>query len=225
MMTPANFASFTEKDFEILDRKVVHESVFRYVKYELRHKLFKGGWTPPLNRDLIERPSAAGILPYDPILDRVVLISQFRVGAVSRAETHHSSPWLLEVVAGVLGAEERPEEVAIREAQEEAGCHALELYPIHDYFVSPGGSNEYLHLYCGRVDASDLSANHGLEEENEDIFALTLPADEAFEWLRQGKIKTAPALVALQWLQINRNFLRDFWLEKTPLPGSGNNWT
>jgi len=223
MITPPAPTSFTEKDFEILARKVVHEGIFRYVKYELRHKLFKGGWTPVLQREVVERTSAAGILPYDPILDRVVLISQFRVGAISHLTTPPSSaktsPWLLEIVAGILGHEEKPEAVALREAQEEAGCRILELYPIHDYFVSPGGSNEYIHLYCGRIDASHLSANHGLEEENEDIFALILPVDEAFEWLRQGKIKTAPALMALQWLQINRNFLRDFWFKKNTLSG------
>lgn len=219
MTTPLTLVSFTEKDFEILNREVLHEGIFRYVKYDLRHRLFKGGWTPVLGREVIERTCAAGILPYDPILDRVVLISQFRVGAIRHAQAHPSSakvsPWLLEIVAGVLGKDENPEALALREAQEEAGCRVLELYPINDYFVSPGGSDEYIHLYCGRIDASNLSANHGLEEENEDIFAFALQAEEAFELLRQGKIKTAPALVALQWLQINRNFLRDFWLEKT----------
>jgi ADP-ribose pyrophosphatase len=211
MITPSQLVPYTQEDFEVVNRKVVHEGIFRYVKYELRHRLFNGGWTPVLDREVVERTSAAGILPYDPILDRVVLISQFRVGAISHPA---ASPWLLEIVAGVLGKAERPDEVAVREAQEEAGCRVLELYPINDYFVSPGGSNEYLHLYCGRIDASGIDGKHGLDEENEDILAFTLPADEAFELLRQGKIKTAPALVALQWLQINRNFLRDFWLKK-----------
>lgn len=218
MMMPASQILFTENDFEILNRKIVHEGIFRYVEYELRHRLFKGGWTPVLNRELIERTCAAGILPYDPILDQVVLIAQFRVGAISHSKIHASkrptTPWLIEIVAGVLDRAEKPEEVALREAEEEAGCRVLELYPINDYFVSPGGSNEYLHLYCGRIDASGINGTYGLEEEHEDIYAFSLPADEAFEWLRQGQIKTAPALVALQWLQINRDFLRDFWLKR-----------
>src|SRR5690349_18626936 len=107
MMSPSALVSFTEKDFEVVDRKVMHEGIFRYVKYELRHRLFKGGWTPVLDREVVERTCAAGILPYDPILDRVVLIAQFRVGAISHTRTHDSSPavspWLLEIVAGVLG--------------------------------------------------------------------------------------------------------------------------
>jgi len=211
---------FTEKDYEIVNRQIIHEGFFRYVKYDLRHRLFKGGWTAVLHRELVERSCAAGILPYDPILDQVVLITQFRVGAIPHSKIHSSttktSPWLIEIVAGVLGPVEKPDEVAVREAQEEAGCRVLELYPINDYFVSPGGSDEYFHLYCGRIDIRGIhDSYHGLEEENEDIYVFALSAEEAFEWLRQGKIKTAPALVALQWLQINHHFLRDFWLKKS----------
>lgn len=217
-MTTAPQLSFTEKDFEVVERKVLHEGIFRYVQYQLRHRLFKGGWTPVMQREVIERSCAAGVLPYDPILDQVVLISQFRVGALSHLQSAQgptqTTPWVIEIVAGLLGNQEGPAEVAVREAQEEAGCRILELYPINDYFVSPGGSNEYIHLYCGRIDASGIHGTHGLEEENEDIYAFTFSAEEAFELLRQGKIKTAPALIALQWLQINRNFLRDFWLKK-----------
>ncbi len=219
MTATLSLPSFTEKDYEILNRQVMHEGFFRYVKYELRHRLFEGGWTPVLHREVVERTCAAGVLPYDPILDRVVLIKQFRVGALVPPQAHLNeaeiSPWLLEIVAGILDKTEKPEEVAVREAWEEAGCRILDLYPISDYFVSPGGSTEYIHLYCGRIDASRIEGTHGLEDENEDIFTFALPAEEAFELLRQGKIKTAPALLSLQWLQMNRNFLRDLWLKDT----------
>jgi ADP-ribose pyrophosphatase len=212
---------FTYDDYEITNRQVIHEGIFRYVHYYLRHRLLKGGWTPIIKRELLERTSAAGILPYDPVLDQVVLISQFRPGAMI-SETMAvsptaklSSPWVIEIVAGVLDTLEKPAEVAVREAQEEAGCDIQELYPIEDYFVSPGGSNEYFHLYCGRIDAKGLGGIHGLQNEHEDIYAFVLPVEEAFELLRQGKIKTAPAIIALQWLQINHHFLRDFWLKKS----------
>lgn len=204
---------FTQADCEVIERKVVHEGIFRYVHYFLRHRLFKGGWTPTLKRELIERLSAAGILPYDPILDKVVLINQFRPGPIANPVGNPPNPWLIEIVAGVLGKNEKPEEVAIREAYEEAGCRVLELYPINEYYVSPGGSSEYINLYCGRIDANGITGTYGLEEENEDIYALTLSTDEAFELLRLGKIKTSPAIIALQWLQMNKNFLRDHWLK------------
>lgn len=211
--------TFTDEDYEIVDRKVVYEGVFRYVHYNLRHRLFKGGWTPIFKRELLERTSAVGVLPYDPILDKVVLIYQFRPGAIVTEEmkiTPHlnsSCPWLIEIVAGVFNANESPEALATREAQEEAGCQILGLYPIGEYFVSPGGSNEYMHVYCGRIHATQTEGTYGLEKENEDIYAFTLDAEEAFELLRQGRIKTSLTIIALQWLQINHHFIRDFWLK------------
>ncbi len=82
---------------------------------------------------------------------------------------------------------------------------------INDYFVSPGGSNEYIHLFAGKINASSIGGVHGLVEENEDIRAFTVESEAAFDMLRQGLIKTAPAIVALQWLQINRAWLRSLW--------------
>ncbi|OGT63118.1 MAG: hypothetical protein A3E85_04030 [Gammaproteobacteria bacterium RIFCSPHIGHO2_12_FULL_45_12] len=77
--------------------------------------------------------------------------------------------------------------------------------------MSPGGSNERLHLFCGRIDASDVGGIHGLKEENEDIRALVLSREEAFSLLQEGRIKTSPAIISLQWLQLNRDSLRQLW--------------
>lgn len=220
MISPKS--SFTHDDYRVLDCKLIHEGSFRYLRYQVEHRLFNGEWTPPLQREIMERYSAAGILLYDPILDKVVLINQFRPGAMTTATMNNpphpkqASAWLTEIVAGVIDNNaEKPDQVAKREANEEAGCEVLELYPITEYFVSPGGSNEYLYLYCGRIDASQIGGVHGLTEEHEDIFAFSLPADEAFELIRQGQIRTAPAILSLTWLQLHRNFLRDLWLKKS----------
>jgi ADP-ribose pyrophosphatase len=104
--------------------------------------------------------------------------------------------------------------VAKREAQEEAGCDIMDIYPIYEYFVSHGGSNEYLWLFLGRIDASEAGGIHGLPEENEDIRTFTVSTEEAFMLVQEGKIKTAPAIVALQWLQLNREWLKQLWQAK-----------
>jgi ADP-ribose pyrophosphatase len=201
---------FSQNDYEITKREVLYKGVFRLVRYYIRHLKFNGQWNEVFSREVLERKSAAAILPYDPILDRVILIEQFRPGAIANPQ----SPWLIEVVAGVYSEDETPPNVAKREAAEEAGCKILDIYPICEYFVSPGGSNEYLHLYCGRVDASEAGGIHGLEEENEDIRAITMPTDEAFQMMQEGKIKTSPAIISLQWLQLNREWLRQLWQTK-----------
>jgi len=198
------------KDYEIIHREVIYQGVFCFARYQLRYRLFNGGYSATVTRELLERSSAAAVLPYDPITDQVVLIEQFRPGAIHRGP----HPWLLEIVAGVLSKNEKPEALAAREVQEEAGCEALDLYPICDYFVSPGGSDEYLHLYCARVNASQSGGLFGLAHENEDIRAYVLPVSEALAKLQAGEIKTGPAIISLQWLQLHREFLRNLWQKK-----------
>jgi ADP-ribose pyrophosphatase len=53
--------------------------------------------------------------------------------------------------------------------------------------------------------------------EHEDIRTHILPLDEALEWLAQGKIRTVPAIIALQWLALNRDALRDRWMLEAPV--------
>lgn len=204
------FKPFSQNDYEIVKRELLYQGVFRLMRYQVRHRLFNGGLSPVFSREILERKSAVGILPYDPVLDCVVLIEQFRPGALANPK----SPWLTEIIAGLIDGDEKPTEVALRESQEEAGCKILDLYPIYDYFVSPGGSNEYLHLYCGHIDASHAGGLHGLPHEHEDIRAFAVAAEEAFIMLTEGKIKTSPAIVALQWLQLNREWLRQLWQTK-----------
>lgn len=209
-MSEANSPTFNKHDFEVVSRETLYQGFFSMARYHLRFKLYDGGWSNTIIRELMERKSAAGILPYDPILDQVVLIEQFRPGSLNDPQ----SPWLIETVAGVLYPHENPEDVAIREAKEESDCEVLDLYPICEYFVSPGGSNEYFSLFCGRIDASNVGGIFGLKEEDEDIRTFTLPAEEAFTLLREGKIKTSPAIISLQWLQLNREWLRQLWQKK-----------
>lgn len=201
--------SFTHDDYQIAKKELLFQGNFlRLVRYAIKHRLFNGNWSNTFNCEVLERKSAVAILPYDPLLDRVILIEQFRPGALADPQ----SPWLLEIPAGIIDENEKPEAVAYREMVEEAGCEALTLHPIFEFFVSPGGANEYLHLYCGKVDARTIEGIHGLADENEDIRVINLSADEAFTKLYTGHIKTVPALVALLWLQTHREQLKEMWL-------------
>lgn len=194
-------------DYEMVEKEILYQGIFRLTRLAIRHRLFKGGWSPVVKREVLERKSAVAVLPYDPHLDRVILIEQFRPGAIADP----TSPWMLEIVAGVFDRDEKPEEVAHRETAEEAGAIVEALYPISEFFVSPGGSNEYLYIFCGKIDASNIDGIHGLENENEDIRVLNVSADEAFALQREGKIKTAPANVALFWLMAYREKMREIW--------------
>jgi len=201
---------FTDKDVETVERRTVYDGYFRIDRYRLRHRLHAGGWSGEMTREVFERGHAVGVLPYDPVRDEVVLLEQFRVGALAAGWT----PWLIEIVAGIVEEGETAEDVARREAMEEAGCQVAELVHLHDYLVSPGGTSESVTLFAGRVDSAGAGGIHGLDHEHEDIRVFTLPADEALDLLARGSIRNALAVIALQWLALNRNELRKKWGRK-----------
>ncbi len=198
---------FKRDDVEVLEKRTVFQGFFRILRYRLRHRLFGGGMGQALTRELFERGHSVAVLPYDPQADAVVLLRQFRVGALEGP----GSPWLLEIIAGAMEENEAPESVARREALEEAGCTLQALEPICSYWVSPGGSSERVHLYCARVDSQGLGGIHGLEEEGEDIEARVVTATEAFALLERGRLDNAPTFIAMQWLMRHREGLRRRW--------------
>jgi ADP-ribose pyrophosphatase len=186
----------------------VYDGFFRLEKYSLQHSLYRGGYSEPLSRELFCRNNCVAVLLYDPERDEVILTEQFRVGAINQPQ--HA--WLLEIVAGAIEAGETAIEVAYREAMEEAGCEISELMEIMQFYTTPGGSSERITLFCGRVSSSQAGGIHGLQEEGEDILVTSVKAEQVFELLSKGAIESGPAIIALQWLQINRLWLREKWL-------------
>jgi ADP-ribose pyrophosphatase len=197
----------TSQNIEIFEKITCYEGFFKLVRYRLKHTLFAGGWSRELLREVLERGEAAAVLPYDPIREQVVMIEQFRPGAIG----HSKGAWLWEIVAGILEPEESPSEVAYREAKEEMGCPVSDIIHIGDFFVSPGSTNETTALFCGRVDTSQAGGIHGVATEHEDIQVHVVSFDSALELLQAGKILFAPAIIALQWLALHRDEVKARW--------------
>ncbi|WP_417521522.1 NUDIX domain-containing protein [Marinobacter sp.] len=198
---------FKASDVKIEKRETVFQGFFRMDKLWLTHPRFDGRSMPQFTRELFIRGDATCVLPYDPERDEVVLLEQFRLGALGREQ----SPWLLELVAGMNEDGETSEEVAQREAEEEAGLSFSKLEKICDYLVSPGGTTEMVYLYCGKVSTESAGGLFGLEEESEDIRAHVVSADDAIAMITDGRINNAAAIIALQWLELNRTRLRAGW--------------
>lgn len=197
----------TRDDVDILGSETVWQGFFRVDRLRLRHRLFGGGWSRPVVREVFERGHAAAILPYDPRRDSVVLIEQFRIGAL----TGGTIPWLTEIVAGIIEAGETAEAVVRREIVEEAGCAATDIIPVMDVFTSPGGSSERIAIFCGRVDAGGIGGIHGRNDEDEDIRVFAEPLDAAVQRIADGRITNIIAVAALQWLALNRSEVRARW--------------
>ncbi len=190
-------------DVEIAARDVAFKGFFRIEKIRLRHRMFAGGWSGYFERELFERGEAVCVLLFDPQRDCVVLTEQFRIGAL--ADEH--SPWLLELVAGMVEPGESYAEVAQRETEEEAGCSFNELLPICNYWVSPGGTSERVQLYCALIDSEGVGGVHGLADENEDIRLAEMSTAEAYAAVESGRINNAATIIAMQWLHIHHQQL------------------
>jgi ADP-ribose pyrophosphatase len=198
----------TRDDVEIHARDVMYHGFFRIERYRLRHKLHAGGWSGEVMRELFARGHAAALLPYDPKLDAVVLIEQFRVGAYCAGR----GPWITEIIAGMIDEGETAEEAARREAIEEAGLTVADIVPITTYLTSPGASSETVAIFCGRVDASNAGGIYGIGHEQEDIRVIVLKAAEAFALRRRNKeIEDSITVNSLLWLELEREALRARW--------------
>lgn len=192
---------FKHSDVEIIERRSERQGFLSIFRYTLRHKLFAGGWSQVFQRELMERGHAAVVIPYDPKRDTLVLLEQFRVGAMS----DETSPWLLEFVAGMIDAsDDDAEAVAHRELFEEAGLRATAMHYALSYYSSPGGCSEKISIYLAEVDSSQAATLGGLATENEDIRVHVLPRTEVEQLLAQGKINNAASVIGLQWLQLHR---------------------
>ena len=191
----------------VLERTVAYEGHFQIIRYRLRHRLFAGGMSRELSREVLERGHAVAVLPFDPERNQVVLIEQFRIGALRVVD----DPWLVEPVAGIIEEGENARAVARREAAEEAGLELLDLVPACTYFASPGGSTETCQVFIGRVDSANAGGIFGRADEGEDIKVRVVALDSALEWLRDGHIHAATTIIALQWLALHRSELEECW--------------
>ena len=75
------FQQFTQQDIEILEDETVYRGFFKLNKVKFKHKLFAGGWSGVVTRELLIKGAASAVIAYDPILDNVVLVEQVRIGA------------------------------------------------------------------------------------------------------------------------------------------------
>tara|TARA_R110001592_G_scaffold89970_3_gene264634 strand:+ start:1021 stop:1659 length:639 start_codon:yes stop_codon:yes gene_type:complete len=198
---------FGSQDFVLSKREPCYDGFFKLDRYHFKHKRFNGTWSREIEREIFIRSNATCVLPYDPVEGTVVLLEQFRAPVIGQ----NQSPWLIELVAGMNEEGETPENVATREAKEEADLELLELEPIMEYLVSPGGSTEKVYLYCAKVDSIGVGGIHGLEDENEDIKVHVVKLASAIDMLNSGLINNAAAIISLQWLLLNKTQLDAKW--------------
>ena len=201
--------SYGSGDVEVETRETVFKGYFRMDALTLRHRRFDGSWTDGIRREMFERGDAVAVLPWHVESDKVILIEQFRPGAIRGDD----SPWMLETVAGVVEAGETDIDVAHREALEEAGCTMDALTPIVSYYPSPGACSEQIRLFVGRVVSAVVGEVKGVDTEHEDILVHSVARADAIALLDAGKINNGLTIIALHWLARHGDRLRAEWLD------------
>jgi ADP-ribose pyrophosphatase len=192
---------------ELVRHEVAFQGFFRVARYFFRHTLFKGGRSDVICREVFERGHAGAVLPYDPQRDEVVLIRQFRAGAYVAG--HH--PWTWEAVAGIIEEDETAEAMVRREAVEEASLTVGDLLPIGKVMLTPGACSESCQIFLGRVDTAGAGGVFGLAAEGEDILVKVMPYADALAMLERNELDNAVAVIAMQWLALNRDRVRERW--------------
>ncbi|WCN14549.1 NUDIX domain-containing protein [Marinomonas mediterranea] len=202
--------TYSQQDVEVVNDECVYDGFFKMHKQNLRHKKFNGEWSEIFTREMMVRDDAVCVLLFDPIQDKILLIEQFRP-CLPKSE----SPWLIELVAGMVEEGENDEEVARRESFEEAGVEVKRLEYMFKFVPSPGGLVEYLRMYAAEFDASkvDLNRSHGLDSENEDIKLHLFSSQEAIALLEED-IENASTIMGLQWFALNKNKLMKKWVDE-----------
>lgn len=195
---------FAAGDVQILNDALVYTGFFKINKLQLRHRLFGGGWSEPIERELFVKAQAVAAVLYDPVNDLIGLVEQFRVGMLEAS----AGPWSLEGVAGMVEPGEDPEAVMRRELSEEAGLSEATLLPITCFYPTPGSCNESTYLYCALCDLHNAGGQFGLADEGEDIQLHVAGADEVFNAMLQSRMNNAATLIGLLWLRDQREALR-----------------
>lgn len=179
-----------------IDRHRAHDGHMKLDVVTLQHTRYDGTWSAAMKREVLVRRPAVAVLLHDVDEDCIVLVEQFRVGAMSS-----DRPWVTELVAGLMEPGEQPEEVAKRECEEETGLRVRDLHQIAQAYNSVGGTNELTTIFYGIVDSRKALITGGVPDENEDIKVLKVPAREFCRKLECGEYQATTLVLAGWWLR------------------------
>lgn len=136
-------------------------------------------------RELVDRGESVCALVYNPKNNKIILVSQFRVG---------SNKDMIELVAGMLENGENPIDSISREVLEETGYETKTIEKVTEFYTSPGGSSEKMHLFYV-VTGEKIEKGGGLESENEEIEIIEMSLSE----FKNAKFDDAKTIIGQLW--------------------------
>ena len=180
-------------EYQISAQETLYDGFFSMHAFTVEHDCFDGS-RHRVRREMMERGDAAALLLYDPKVDEVLLLEQFRIGPAVRGE----DAWLTEIVAGIVDDGETTEEAVRRECLEEAGYQPEAVRFLGRYYSTPGGCSERIDLFLALVDKARPTADGGgIDHEHEDIRRFWVPRATALAMLAAGQINSGAPMLAM----------------------------
>ncbi len=183
-------------NYSISEEKIVFNDHYKMVKAKITYDTFERKQITT-TRLAFERGDSVAILLLENDSDSILLTNQFRYPSCKNADG-----WLLEIPAGSVEENEKPETCIKREVMEELGYKIKTAKLLTTFYTSPGASTERVFLFFSEVSKNDkIAKGGGNESENEDIQLVKIPISEIISKIPE--IKDAKTLLALQWFLLN----------------------
>jgi nudix-type nucleoside diphosphatase (YffH/AdpP family) len=194
--------------FEIIGAKRVYHTAspypfedakpyFKVDAYRLKHRLHNGGTSNEIVREVFERGDAVGVLLFDRDERKVLVVKQFRLPTVIR---HTGNGQIEETVAGEIGAGKTPKDTAIEITLRETGYRITDPEPIAEFFSSPGGTSERIHLFFAEVCKADRPSDSG-KKQTDDIVVVEYSVKDFTDKLRRREFTDPKLVIAAYHLQ------------------------
>ena len=182
------------KHTDILSDKwsLLRQVTFEYLKTN-------GDWQTQ-KREIYERGNAVAILLYNKSKRTVILTRQFRLASFLNG---NKGGMLIEVCAGMLDEDEKPEDAVKRETTEETGFRIDAVTKVLESYMSPGSLTEILYFFIAEYsDDMKVHEGGGVDHEQENIEVLEMKFDDAFNMIETGEIKDAKTIMLLQYIKL-----------------------
>lgn len=186
--------------YEILEEKTVYDGHYKIKEARIVRDNFAGGRVE-VTRECFERGNSVAAVLFEKDSASLLFVRQFRYATIDAG-----SGWITELAAGSLDrADEDPEDCILREIREEIGYDVKAAEKIGEFYTSPGGSSERVHLFFAETASTDRTASGGgLASENEDIETVRISLDRAKAMLDGGEFRDAKTLIGLQWFFLSQ---------------------
>ena len=165
--------------FELIDSEPIYNG--RAFQIRRDHVRLPDGRSTKL--DIVEHIGSVVIVPVDED-GFLYFVRQYR---------HAARLDMLELPAGTLEPGEDPLECARREIREETGMAAKNIHEIGSFYLAPGYSTEFMHVYL----ATELYHAPLDADEDEFLSVEKIPVSEAFKMVETGELPDSKTLAAL----------------------------